>query len=606
MIKKLFGFLWRTLTAIRVALANLLLIVVLVIAWEVFTDKPRPLPERAALLLNPIGQVVDERSRINTAGLLFDDGAAGSEVLLADLIDSVDIAREDPRITALVIEAGGILSMGQSKTWELSKAIERFRESGKPVVAIGDYYSQGQYRLAAEADTIFMHPFGAVALSGYGVYLNYYADALEKLSLTMHVFRAGEFKSIAEPLLRNDMSEGEREVTRRWVGDLWRAYTGRIETRRGLEAGTVDAMLNDYAAALRASGGSSATLALDTGLVDDLLSRDQQVNYLTELVGASDADGGFAAVTYNEYLSRKRASLALPAQDVVAVVTAQGNMLPGDQPPGTIGGDSLARRLRETAERRSTKAIVLRVTSGGGSVFASEIIREEMARIRQDGTPIVVSMGSIAASGGYYIATAADRILATPSTITGSIGVFAAFPTVENLFARAGVSTDGVGTTAIAGGLRLDRALDTQIADALQQGVEETYDRFLALVADARGIAPAELDQYAQGRTLSAAQAVSAGLVDALGGLEEAVVEAASLAGLAEGGYEVRTIAPEFDSRQIFLQQLSDLMGAVNPGLALRGALEPWLTQYRQPLELLDSLSDPQHLYMRCLACGPQ
>ncbi|EAQ96215.2 signal peptide peptidase SppA [Congregibacter litoralis] len=604
MIKRIFLALWRGLTILRLALANLIFIVLLVVLWMSFSGSPEPLPQRAALVLDPTGRVVDERSQIEAASLLFEQPAASRETLLTDLIDSVELARSDDRIAALVLKLGGLVSIGQSKTTELAEAIARFRETGKPVIAVGDYFTQDQYRLAVEADTLLMHPFGAVALEGFSFYTNYFADALDKLSVTMHVFRAGDYKSIAEPLLRNDMSPGERQITREWLDDLWDAYSSAVESRRGLEPGAVNALLNDFPARLRAVDGDGARLALEAGLVDELLDRSQQNSHLVSLVGATDEDGSFQGVSFSRYVTRMRPSRAASDLPKVAVVTAQGNMLPGDQPPGTIGSGSLSRLLRKTAERKGVEAIVLRVTTGGGSVFASEIIRAEIERIRKTGMPVVVSMGSVAASGGYYIATAADRIFATPTSLTGSIGVFAAFPTVERLLAKGGVQTDGLGTTELAGALRPDRALNPALADTLQQSVDHIYRQFLGLVSESRSIDLVTLDALAQGRVLSARDALEAGLIDGLGSLDDAAKEAAALAGL-DDDYAVISILPEFSSSELLLQQLSDRMGAgrlmTMPGLAsgLSALLEP----VRRSVDMVDSFADPGHLYMRCFSC---
>ncbi|WP_439102518.1 signal peptide peptidase SppA [Congregibacter sp.] len=605
MIKRIFLSLWRGLTILRLALANVIFIVLLVVLWTSFSGSPEPLPRRAALVLDPTGRVVDERSQVEAASLLFEQPAASRETLLRDLIDSVELASADERIAALVLQLEGMVSIGQSKTTELAEAIARFRETGKPVIAVGDYFTQDQYRLAVEADRLLMHPFGAVALEGFSLYTNYFADALEKLSVTMHVFRAGEYKSIAEPLMRNDMSPGERVVTRRWLDDLWSAYSRAVESRRGLEPGAVNALLNNFPVRLRAAGGDSARLALEAGLVDELLDRSQQNKHLVSLVGAADEDGGFQGVSFARYVARMRPAKASPDLPRVAVVTAQGNMLPGEQPPGTIGSATLSRLLRKTAERKGVEAIVLRVTTGGGSVFASEIIREEIERIRKTGMPIVVSMGSVAASGGYYISTAADRIIATPTSLTGSIGVFAAFPTVERLLAKGGVQTDGVGTTELAGALRPDRALNPALADTLQQSVDYLYGRFLTLVSESRSIDMETLSKQAEGRTLSASDALEAGLIDGLGSLQYAAEEAAALAGLGADEYTVISILPEFSSSELLLQQLSDRMGAGRlikvPGLALGlGAL---LEPMRQSVDFVDSFADPGHLYMRCISC---
>jgi protease-4 len=610
-IKRFLAGIWRTITLVRLALANLLFLALIVVIWGLLSDKPEPLPERAALILNPQGRVVDERSGVEAAAFLVEADAVQRETLLADLIDSVKHAIEDPRIVALVLDLGDLISIGQSRSLELGAAVQRFRESGKPVVAVGDYFTQDQYRLAVEADTLLMHPFGGVALEGYAYYLNFFAEALAKLSVSMHVFRAGEYKSIAEPLLRNDMSEGERRVATAWLGDLWANYSSTVETRRGLAAGSLQDLLDNYPEYLGRHRGNTAKLALDTGLVDDLLDRSQQNAYLAALVGARDEADRYQGIDFRDYLPRVRQAMESPKMANVAVVTAEGNIVPGNQPPGSIGGDSLARLLRSTAERDGTRAIVLRINSGGGSVFASELIREEMARIRDAGTPIVVSMGSVAASGGYYIATAADRIVATPATLTGSIGVFLAFPTFENLLERGGISTDGVGTTAMAGTLRLDRPLSPELAAVMQQTVDDLYERFLGLVMESRGLERAEVDAVAQGRVLSARAALDAGLIDELGGLDEAITAAAGLAGLAEGDFEILSIQPQLSPRQQFLQQLSEAMGfslTGNGGVAgalLRAPLlRQWLGPVQQSAEALAEFSDPRHLYMRCLSCG--
>lgn len=608
MIKRFFSALWRGLTTIRLALANVLFIVLLIVLWTVFTNKPAPLPDRAALVLNLKGRVVDERSQIEAASLFFAPDAANQEAVLVDLIDSVDLASKDRRISALVLDVDGLVSIGQSKTTELAEAIARFRDTGKPVVAVGDYYTQDQYRLAVEADTLLMHPFGAVAVEGFSVYSNYFSEALEKLSITMHVFRAGEYKSIAEPFLRNDMSPGERAVTKEWLSDLWLAYTDAVEQRRNLEPGALNGLLNNYTERLRAVGGNAGRLAVEAKLVDELLDRSQQNEYLKSLVGAEDESGAFAGVPFAQYMSRMRPTLSDQDLPNVAIVTAQGNMLPGEQPPGSIGGDTLSRLLRKTAERERTEAIVLRVTSGGGSVFASEVIRAEIERIRKTGMPVVVSMGSIAASGGYYIATAADRIFATPTTLTGSIGVFAAFPTVERLLEKGGVHTDGVGTTSLAGGLRPDRGLAPVVSDALQLSVDSMYRQFLTLVSDSRSIDLETLDGLAQGRVLSASDALEARLVDGLGSLDYVVKEAAKLAGLADDEYSVISILPEFSPQELFLQQLSDRMGArllsQVPGFELLS--QRLVDPLRQSVDALESFTDPGNLYMRCMACSPE
>jgi protease-4 len=308
---------------------------------------------------------------------------------------------------------------------------------------------------------------------------------------------------------------------------------------------------------------------------------------------------------FERYVARKRPSaLSSVEGDRVAVITAQGDMLPGDQPPGTIGGDSLAKLIRTTAEEDGVRAIVLRINTGGGSMFASEIIRQQLLQVRASGTPVVVSMGAVAASGGYYIAAEADEIWASPATITGSIGVFAAFPTFERLLERVGVFTDGVGTTELAGSLRADRPLNPQVAAAMDSGVRHAYRSFLKIVAEGRDMTMEELEPLAQGRVWSGPDALENGLVDALGSLEDAIEAAAARAGLED--YEVEYAEIPRSPRELLLQQLSERVGNL-PALANHG-VNTALGSVMRPVQVaareLSLLQDPAHLYTRCLACG--
>lgn len=608
-MSRFFSALWRAITLLRLGLTNILFLASLVILWIVLRGgAPTPLPDRAALLLDLQGRVVDQPQPVQPLAAL-GGGGATREMRIGDLIDAVDYARKDERITSLVMDVDGLVYIGQSKAIELAAALARFRETGKPVIAVGDYYTQDQYRIAVEADEILMHPMGAVALEGYAVYINYFAEALEKLSVTMHVFKAGEHKSIAEPLLRSDMSDGEREITSRWLEQLWATYTRDIETRRELEAGSLGLLIDEYPQRLATHDGDPAALALDVGLVDQLMSRPERERYLAERVGATDDDGRFEGIAVRDYLRRMRPGALEEGSKHIAIVTAQGNMLPGEQPAGRIGGDSLSALLRQAAKQDGVAAIVLRVNTGGGSAFAGQVIREEISRIRAGGIPVVISMGSVAASGGYYIAANADRIYATEATITGSIGVFGAFPTVDRLLARGGVYTDGVGTTAVAGGLRPDRPLNPLLEGTIQQGIDKLHRDFITLVAEGRGLDESVVAPIADGRVLAAREAMSLGLVDEIGGLEDAVEGAAEIAGLDD--YQLIEVLKPLSPQQLLMQRLSnlvqthDLQGTAGTRYTgLTGPARYWLAPVAETAELLSSFADPHHLYMRCLQCG--
>ncbi|MFK8051242.1 MAG: signal peptide peptidase SppA [Halioglobus sp.] len=606
LIRRIFAAFWRGITIFRLALSNILFLVMLALIYFVYIGGgPEPLPARAALLLNPIGTVVDEKSFVPPLQALMGEASpAQHEVLLRDLIAAIEYARDDPAINSMVMELDSLVSVGISKTLEISRALESFKASGKPIVAVGDYYTQDQYLLASHADTVIMHPLGGVMLEGFSSYQNYFREALEKLSVSMHVFKAGEHKSMAEPFLRDDMSPAEKEITSRWLSGLWQNYVEVVEQQRELAPGSVDQFIANFSANLHAQGGNLAETSLVAQLVDKLMGRGEMNDYLSELVGAKNEDGLYEAVGFETYVSRQRPlSLMGVEGDRVAVITAQGGIQVGEQPPGSIGGDSLARLIRSTAEADGVGAIVLRVNSGGGSVFASEVIRQEILRAKADGMPIVISMGAIAASGGYYIAAEADQIWATPTTITGSIGVFAAFPTFERLIERAGVHTDGVGTTPLAGSFRLDRPLNDDVAVSFASSVEHTYQNFLGLVAEGRGMSIDEVDAVAQGRVWSATDALEHGLIDNLGDLQDAIAAAGELSGLSD--YQIEYVGLPLSPRDLLLQQLSGRMGRLKlwTNSTMANAFSGVLQTFTAAARELDNLDDPAHLYVRCVSC---
>ena len=598
---------WTAITRIRLAMANILFLVLLALIYFVYMGGgPEPLPEKAALLLNVSGKVVDQKTAVNPLqAVLSEPTPEQHEVLLRDIIESIEYAADDPAINSLVMELDSLVYLGISKTQEIIPALEAFRETGKPIVALGDYYTQDQYLLASYADTVISHPLGGVAIEGFSSYRNYFREALDKLSINVHVFRAGEQKSYVEPFLRDDMSEPVKELTARWLGDLWRQYTSTVELQRNLNEGALDNYVNNLPDLLRQQGGDAGQAALQAGLIDKLLGRSEGNDYLVQLVGASNDDGLYEAIEFERYVSRKRPlQLGAAAGDRIGVITATGNILPGDQPPGAIGGDSLARLIRGAVDEDDIKAIVLRVNSGGGSYFASEIVRQQILYARQKDKPLIVSMGAIAASGGYYIAADANEIWATPATITGSIGVFAAFPTFEGLLQRVGIHTDGVGTTKLAGALRPDRPVKPEQKAVINSGIDFAYRNFLQVVAGGREMSVESVDPLAQGRVWSAADALEAGLIDQLGGLEEAIASAAEHAGLSD--YTVDFVELPVSPRELLMRQLANRGISLNlwQESATGAALLRLLSPVRAAVREVTALQDPNNLYVRCLACG--
>ncbi|MCX2979260.1 signal peptide peptidase SppA [Halieaceae bacterium IMCC14734] len=606
LIKRLLLVIWSLLTRLRQILANLIFLLLLVVIVMAFRDSaPEALPETAALVVNPVGSIVEERAYTDPFTLLFAEPLpAEQEVLLRDVVDAIVYAKEDPAITALVLELDQLLSVGISKSSEILTAIEYFRSSGKPVIARGDYYSQGQYLLASQADTVLLHPFGGIDLQGFSNYQMYFKDLLEKMSLSMHVFRAGDYKSFVEPFTRNDMSAHEKELSRRWLERLWETYTKTVEERRGLEPGALQNGIDNYASALAGAGGDPAQLALAQGLVDELVNWDESDSIIAEHVGARNDEGYYQGVGFGRYLAQKRPIIPPGfSGDSVGVITASGAIQNGEQPAGSIGGESLSALIDQALKKDSVKAIVLRVDSGGGSVFASEVIRQKLLEVEASDKPLVVSMGSVAASGGYWIAMPADEVWATATTITGSIGVFAAFPTAEKLFNRLGVYVDGVGTTELAGAFRIDRPLNPQLAQGVQANVDNLYSRFINLVADGRSMSLEDVDAVAGGRVWSGYDALELGLVDELGGLDDAIVSAARLAQMAD--YEILQIATPLTPQETFLRQLREQVRVWGFGdtAGWQQGLARIAAPLRDGLSRLAEFNDPAALYVRCDLC---
>lgn len=611
LLRRFFGFIGATITWLRNTLLNLIFFIVVILIFSLFAavgqQETKPLPEQAPLVLAPSGFLVDQLEYIDPVSKLIEpEDSRPMETLVREQIEMIDHAASDARITALVLNLDYLVGGGLSKLEELGLAIERFKASGKPVIAIGDHYSQEQYYLASFADEIYLHPMGAVFLTGYSSYRNYLKDALDKLNINYHIFKVGTFKDAVEPFMRNDMSEASKEHNSLWLSDLWSQYKARVANLRGITPEDIDIYINRVDVALDMYKGDSALLAKERGLVDDILPRVKVRALLEERFGRDEDINSFVRISANQY---RKHIYQTPKAQQVGLIVASGTILDGAQPAGSIGGDSLAALIRQARNNDSIKALVLRVDSGGGSAFASEIIREELAQTREAGIPVVVSMGSVAASGGYWIATASDEIWATPATITGSIGVFGAFPTLENAFTHLGIHTDGVGTTALAGSMRLDRALSPIAKNAIQRGVEHTYDEFLKRVAEARESTPQAVDKIAQGRVWSGSKALELGLIDQLGYLNDALASAAQLAELDD--YSVELIRPELSPFEQFMEQIAAEQASVLAPTSLVGQWLPttMVEAYRPVLDsvhALNAMNDPRAIYAQCLDCTVQ
>ena len=606
-----FGLVWRILEGIRRVLHLILLLVIFGFILAALHTSIPIVPHSAALVIAPEGELVEQLSSDPVRRALGQaSGGPAPETLLRDVIDAIESAKSDSRIKLIVLDLGNLSTSGLSKLQEIGAALRDFRTAGKRVVAVGDSLDQSQYYLAAQAGEVYLDPLGLVYIDGFSYYRMYLKDAIDKLGVDVNVFRAGTFKSYTDQFSRSDMAPSDREESSVWLDALWSAYSQDVTRARSLPATALKDYVADQPAALAAVNGDAAKLALQRGLVTALKSRRQLGDELKGLVGEDESTHSFNSVGMNSYLTAVRAKHALQskADSKVGIVVAAGDILDGRQPPGTIGGESTADLLRQARYDTAVKAVVLRVDSPGGSMFASEQILREVQALRKAGKPVVVSMSTYAASGGYYISAAANQIYASATTLTGSIGVFSVVPTFQRTLDKLGVKVDGIGTTPLAGDLRLDRALTPASRQILQSSVDHAYAEFVRRVADGRKKSVEDVDKIAQGRVWAGVDAQRIGLVDHLGGLKDATDAVAKLAELGND-YRVDYIEPELTLREQLLMQLrseslylGQLTGLIAPRSGLERALDPFLEEVRA----IAQLNDPRGLYAYCWCRQPR
>lgn len=557
-MRALFSLLGRIIDALRVFVGRLIFVLVLVVVSILIFSSPRApqLPSESALVLAPAGVITEQLPMPSPTDLLLGPALPHSSVL-QDMVTAVIRGATDDRIRALVVDTRELLSISPAQMETLGNALELFRDSGKPIYAFGESFNQQQYALASYADSIMLHPMGSVLLNGFGGSQLFFRDLLDRLNVTVHIFRVGEFKSASEPFTRMDMSEEARTDSQSLVNAMWSRYVERVATNRELSPEDLQAYADDYSNRLLAAGGDMARVAFESGLVDNIAGADSFRRQVAATVGVEN--GSFRQVHFEDYLYATTPTTP-PTSNQVGVIVAQGTIMPGEQAPGLVGADTVVELIRVAQADDRIKSVVMRIDSPGGSALASEEIRAALAQLQQAGKPVVVSMGGTAASGGYWISASADEIWASPSTVTGSIGVIGIIPTFENALDYLGVGVDGVGTTALSRAGDPLSGLNDTMKTIFQSNVDDAYRRFLQLVADGRNMSVPDVDRIAQGRVWTGEQALQLGLVDALGDLEQAVASAAQLAGMNtwETVYLQRPLTPG----EQFLMQMMDTMGA--------------------------------------------
>ena len=604
-----FKWTWRLLNFVREFVLNLFFIFLVLVGvgiWmQVNSSNTSEHAERGALLLDISGVIVDKpssTSRLSVIGRqLF--GASSDrlqENSLFDIVNTIRQAKDDRNITGIVMDLKNFAGADQPSMQYIGKALREFRDSGKPVFAVGDNFSQGQYYLASFANKIYLSPQGSIDLHGFATNGLYYKSLLDKLKVSTHVFRVGTYKSAVEPFIRDDMSPAAREADSRWIGELWQNYLDTVAANRQIPAQQVFPGAQAMLDGLTKVDGDTAKYALDNKLVDALASSAEVEKMLTKQFGWSKADKNYRAVSYYDY------SLKTPADtgDSIGVIFANGAIMDGEETPGNVGGDTTAAQIREARLDPKVKAIVLRVNSPGGSVSASEVIRAELAAAKTAGKPVVVSMGGMAASGGYWISTPASYIVANPSTLTGSIGIFGVINTVENSLDSIGVHTDGVATSPLAD-ISITKALPPEVQQMMQLSIENGYKRFITLVADARKTTPEQIDKIAQGHVWTGQDAKANGLVDSLGDFDDAVAKAAELAKLKQWHIAYYQDEPTFVD--MVMDSMSGSVRAMLPD-AIQAMLPPPLASAASAVKAesdkLAAFNDPQNRYAFCLTCA--
>lgn len=626
-MKKLFRFigcifkgLWKSISFIRVALLNLLFLFVVFVIWQAFSETQPSLDVKAkpsALVLNLTGPIVEKSQTLNSMDSVINQLTTDEpkkESVLFEIVETIRHAQNDPNIEGLVLELKNMNETNLTKLRYIGKALNEFKTSGKPIYASGDFYNQSQYYLASYANKIFLAPDGAVLIKGYSSYSLYYKTLLEKLEVNSHIFRVGTYKSAIEPLIRDDMSPEAKESASQWLTQLWGAYVKDVSSNRQIYPDVLNPTMDTFLAKLKEAQGDLAALSLKLGLIDELATRQQVQKFYATAFGKSTEPQGYQAINYEQYRSLLSSITTQSQADDIAIVVVNGVIIDGQSVRNNVGGDSVAALLQQARKDKKIKAVVLRVDSPGGSAFASEVIRNEIQALQDIGKPVVVSMSSLAASGGYWISMNANSIIAQPTTLTGSIGIFSVITTFEKGLNHIGVYADGVGTSPFSD-VGIASGLSNGAAEAMQMGIDHGYQRFISLVANKRKMTIKNVDKIAQGRVWTGKDALNNGLIDKLGDFDDAIDEAAQLAKLKN--YNINWLVKPLTAKEQFIQDFltqTQLFLDIDPTSLsilkplfgdhqLPNHITPLAQQLVSDAKLLNSFNDPKGQYAFCLNC---
>lgn len=598
-------FAWKLLVGIKDALVLCALLLFFGMIYAALTARPNPARVTpGALLVDLKGSLVEQPQEVDPYAALAGAAPATREHRLRDVVRGIEAAATDSRIKVVVLDLDSFTGGGQATIQRAAMAVDKVRAAKKPVLAYATGYSDDSYQLAAHASEIWLDPFGLTLFTGPGGSRLYFKGLIDRLGVTTHVYRVGTYKSFVEPFTRADQSPEAKEADQALAGALWQNWQDGVAKAR--PKAQIAGFIAQPEAQIRAAGGDLAKAAQQAGLVDKLGDRIAFGNRVAELAGAGDTDGSFKHTRLANWIA------ANPARGGgnIGVVTVAGEIVDGEAKPGTAGGDTIAKLILDGLSENNLKALVVRVDSPGGSVLASEKIRQAILTAKGRGLPVVVSMGSVAASGGYWVSTPADRIFAEPSTVTGSIGVFGIIPTFENALGKIGVTTDGVTTTPLSGQPDLFGGTSPAFDAVIQASIENVYARFVGLVSQSRKKSPQEIDRIAQGRVWDGGTARQIGLVDQFGTLEDAIADAAR-----RGGLDPKNAAPLYlDQKPSFADTLvqawvdreDDEQDGRNADLITRLSRLRIATLFRA-MEDAKSMVDGSAVRIQCLECpvGP-
>ena len=586
----------------RTAIFVVLLFISLSIIGGLFPSDDDPIEEGAILNLNIKGALVEELSQSDFERAFSQfSGESQTETLITDVIRVIRHAKDNEDISTLLISTDDFSGGSSTKLELIAKEITEFKTSGKKVIAYSTQgYGTAQYYLAAFADEVHLHDYTAVFIDGYRRVRTYYKSFFDKFLIDANVFKVGEYKAFVEPYFRDDMSDEAKGNVIEWITVLWDGYLDQVSEARGISNESLKYFIDNPGLAAKQSAGDFAKAAIEYGVIDQLSNRREFRDYLYSIAPGEEEDE-INIVGMNAYMnSVEMEPIFEESESNVGVIIAKGSIVDGSAGPGSIAGDDFVKIIRKAYNDESVKALVLRVDSGGGSAYASEVIADELEKFKNSGRPIIASMGGVAASGGYYISTPADKILAERHTITGSIGVGGFLPTFERALEYIGINEDGVSTVDIT--TSVAESLTEKDKALLQMGTDLVYDKFIAKVADNRGVTKEEIDQIARGKVWIGSKALEIGLVDEIAGIDRAIELAAELAEIDEELMGVKRINRDSDLDSFFAGMMAKITSSIIKitGLDFLYKKNELLDGIEESLHELSMMNDPNGIYMKC------